>query len=184
VVFGRAAAERAAALLKPGATHAPLSNVVLEPAIARFDRLRHAAGTLGAAPLRLAMQRVMQEDCAVFRTADVLAEGIGKLAGVAESQDDLRLTDHSLQWNAELIEALELDNLLAQAAVVLHSAAYRTESRGSHAREDFPKRDDVHWLKHTLASRDGEDVRLASRPVHLYTLSNEVEVFPPKERVY
>jgi succinate dehydrogenase / fumarate reductase flavoprotein subunit len=185
VVFGRAAAERAARLVKPGAAHAPLSPTELDPALARFDRLRHGKGMLGAGTIRASMQHAMQDHCAVFRKADVLAEGIARVAEAAASMADLGLNDCTLQWNTELIEALELDNLLAQAAVILHSASHRTESRGSHAREDFAARNDADWLKHTLAWRDDQErVTLGSRPVHLYTLSNAVQAFPPKERVY
>jgi succinate dehydrogenase / fumarate reductase, flavoprotein subunit len=185
VVFGRAAAERAAQLVKPGATHAPLSPTALEPALARFDRLRRGKGAFGIGAIRAAMQHAMQDHCAVFRKAEVLTQGIARVAEAAACMRDLGLSDRTLQWNAELVEALELDNLLAQAAVILHSASHRTESRGSHAREDFPARDDANWLKHTLAWRDDAGtVAMGARPVHLYTLSNAVQAFPPKERVY
>jgi succinate dehydrogenase / fumarate reductase flavoprotein subunit len=130
------------------------------------------------------MQRAMQDHCAVFRTARVLEEGLHKLADVTQALGDLAVADRSMIWNTDLVEALELDNLLGQVAVVLHSAAYRTESRGAHAREDYPQRDDLNWLKHTLAWCDRERVRLGDRPVHLHTLSNEVQPFPPMERVY
>src|SRR5207237_7782096 len=134
---------------------------------------------------RGAMQRAMQGHCAVFRTATVIEEGLRKMAEVARALGDLVVADRSMIWNSDLVEALELDNLIGQAAVVLHSALYRTESRGAHAREDYPGRDDRSWLKHTLAWQNGEGgVRLGNRPVHLYTLSNEVQAFPPAERVY
>jgi len=127
----------------------------------------------------------MQDHCAVFRTANVLEEGLRKMAEIARSLGDLVVADRSMIWNTDLVEALELDNLIGQAAVVLHSALYRTESRGAHAREDYPERDDENWLKHTLAWRDNDGrVRLGSRPVHLSPLSNEVPAFPPSERVY
>jgi succinate dehydrogenase / fumarate reductase, flavoprotein subunit len=127
----------------------------------------------------------MQNHCAVFRSADVLAAGVRRMGDVAAALGDIGLGDHSLIWNTDLVEALELDNLLAQAAVVLHSAMFRPESRGAHAREDFPLRDDANWLAHTLAWRDADGrVRLATRPVHLQPLSNEVGAFPPGERVY
>ena len=184
VVFGRAAAHRAAELVQPGAAHKPLSNGVGDPALARLDRVRNAKGRLKTNDIRLNMQRTMQNDCGVFRTADVLQQGVHKVDDVASSMRDLGITDRSMIWNTDLVEALELDNLLAQAVVSLHSALNRTESRGAHAREDYPQRDDKNWLKHTVSWLDDGKVRLAYRPVHMYTLSNEVQVFPPKERVY
>jgi succinate dehydrogenase / fumarate reductase flavoprotein subunit len=185
VVFGRAAAMRAAVLVEPGAAHSPLPRDIADSALCRFDRLRHAAGPTRVGELRLAMQRTMQDHCAVFRTAGLLERGIGNLAEVAGGVGRLGIADHSLVWNTDLVEALELDNLLGQAATVLHSALYRTESRGAHAREDYPERDDANWLAHTLAWRGGHGtVRLGARPVHLNPLSNEVPAFPPAERVY
>jgi succinate dehydrogenase / fumarate reductase, flavoprotein subunit len=185
LVFGKAAAERAAELVQPGAPHIPLPSAVAEAAVTRLDRMRHAKGATKTGTIRSAMQRTMQNHCAVFRTADVLQEGLGKMAQVVGALDDLAVVDRSMIWNTDLLEALELDNLLGQAAVVLHSALYRTESRGAHAREDYPARDDEHWLKHTLAWRDEDDqVRLGDRSVHLAPLSNEVQAFPPGERVY
>jgi succinate dehydrogenase / fumarate reductase, flavoprotein subunit len=126
----------------------------------------------------------MQNDCAVFRTAEVLEQGTRKVDDVAGSMSDLGISDRSMIWNTDLVEALELDNLLAQAVVSMHSALNRTESRGAHAREDFPKRDDKEWLKHTMVWLDKSKVTIDYRPVHMYTLSNEVQPFPPKERVY
>ena len=156
-----------------------------EATIARLDRIRHAKGGSKTGILRRAMQRAMQDHCAVFRTADVLEEGLREMAEVARGLDDRAVTDRSMIWNTDLVEALELDNLIGQAAVVLHSALYRTESRGAHAREDYPERDDQNWLKHTLAWRDDAGrVKLGDRPVHLLPLSNEVPAFPPAERVY
>ncbi len=185
VVFGRAAAHRAVELVRPGTAHAPLPASAGEVAIARLDRIRNSKGGRKTAEIRTEMQRTMQNNCAVFRTAKVLREGVEKIDLVAKSYGDLGISDRSLIWNSDLVEALELKNLLEQATVALHSAENRTESRGAHAREDFPERDDKNWLKHTLAwlDRDGK-VRLGTRPVHLFTLSNEVEAFPPKARVY
>ena len=131
------------------------------------------------------MQRAMQHHCAVFRTAGVLEEGLRKIGEITQALADLTVTDHSMIWNTDLLEALELDNLIGQATVVLRSALFRTESRGAHAREDYPERDDANWLKHTLAWRDEAGrVQLGDRPVHLNPLSNEVPAFPPAERVY
>jgi succinate dehydrogenase / fumarate reductase flavoprotein subunit len=183
VVFGRAAAHRAAELVRPGAAHKPLANGV-DTALARLDRVRNAKGKLKTNDIRLSMQRTMQNDCAVFRTAEVLEQGMRKVDGVAASMTDLGISDRSMIWNTDLVEALELDNLLAQAVVSLHSALNRTESRGAHAREDYPQRDDKDWLKHTMAWLDAGKVTIAYRPVHMYTMSNEVQPFPPKERVY
>jgi succinate dehydrogenase / fumarate reductase flavoprotein subunit len=184
VVFGRAAAQRAAEIVEPGA-HAVLGPSATDPALARFDWMRHAKGRLKTGEIRVAMQRAMQDHCSVFRTARVLEEGLREMRAVTDGLRDLAVADPSLIWNTDLVEALELDNLLGQAAVILHSALFRTESRGAHAREDYPKRDDRSWLKHTLAWQNGAgEVRLGHRPVHLHTLSNEVQAFPPAERVY
>jgi succinate dehydrogenase flavoprotein subunit len=185
VVFGRAAARRAAELIRPATPHKPLTNGASDEAVARLDAVRHAKGGRKAAEIRLDMQRVMQSNCAVFRNAEVLKEGVGKIDRVAHSFGDLGIADHSMIWNSDLAEALELENLLEQAVVALHSAENRTESRGAHAREDHPQRDDANWLKHTVAWLDGDGaVKLGYRPVHLHTLSNEVQTFPPKARVY
>ncbi len=185
VVFGRAAALRAAEIVEPvqRTRRCPaMRRTQHSPASTGCDR--RAAG-LTAGMLRLAMQRTMQDHCAVFRTAAVLAQGSRRLAEVAGAFGDLAVADRSLIWNTDLVDALELDNMIGQAEIVLHSAAYRTESRGAHAREDYPERDDRNWLVHTLAWRDGAGrVRLGTRPVHLNPLSNEVRAFPPGERVY
>jgi succinate dehydrogenase / fumarate reductase flavoprotein subunit len=183
VVFGRAAALRAAELVKPGAPHKPLANGA-DSALDRLDRVRNARGRLKTSEIRLSMQQTMQADCAVFRTASTLEQGVRKIDDVAASMQELSITDRSMIWNTDLAEALELDNLLAQAKTVIHSALNRTESRGAHAREDFPQRDDKNWLKHTVTWLKDGKVVISDRPVHLYTLSNEVQPFPPKERVY
>jgi succinate dehydrogenase / fumarate reductase flavoprotein subunit len=183
VVFGRAAAHRAAEVVRPGALHKPLGKESGEAAVARLDRVRNAKGRVRTSEMRLAMQRTMQSDCGIFRSA-TLEQGVHRIDDVAASLTDLAITDRSMIWNTDLVEALELENLLAQAVVTMHSARNRTETRGAHAREDFPERDDKDWLKHTVCWLDGGDVRLGYRPVHLNTLSNEVQSFPPKARVY
>jgi len=185
VVFGREAARHCAATLKPGTQHRPFAKDAGDLAVSRIDRLRNAKGKIGTAQIRLDMQRVMQTHAAVFRTGESLDEGVKKLAAVIASFADVSVADRSLIWNTDLIETLELDNLLAQAAATIQSAANRKESRGAHAREDFPDRDDVNWMKHTLSWGDGRGaVRIDYRPVHMYTLSDDVSVVPPKKRVY
>jgi succinate dehydrogenase / fumarate reductase, flavoprotein subunit len=185
VVFGRAAALRCAEKVRPQELQPDAPAEAQDKALARLDRARHASGSTPTAALRLEMQRVMQANCAVFRTGVVLEEGARQLDEAWGKRPDLRVSDRSMIWNSDLMETLELDNLLQQAVVSMRSALNRTESRGAHAREDFPKRDDANWLKHTLIWCD-EDARtrIDYRPVHLQPLSNDVPAFPPKARVY
>ncbi len=185
VVFGRAAALRCAEIIDPGEKHAELPKDSADLSLTRLDKFRHAAGKTPTAQLRLHMQKVMQNNCGVFRTGEVLDEGHKLIHAVLSGVGDVRVTDRSLIWNTDLIETLEFDNLIAQAVVTLDSAKNRTESRGAHAREDFPDRDDRAWMKHTLAWLDEKgNVKIDYRPVHTYTLTNEVTYIEPKARVY
>ncbi len=185
VVFGRAAANRAAEVIKPGSPHKDLPASACDAALANFDRVRHANGGTPTAQIRQNMQRIMQKDAAVFRTGETLKEGCGKIAAAYASFADVKVADRSLVWNSDLIETLELQNLLGQAVATMYSAENRTESRGAHAREDFQERDDAQWMKHTLVSVDDQGkVGFDYRPVHMYTLSKDVDVVPPKPRVY
>ncbi len=185
VVFGRAAALRAAETIKPNMPHKPLSEAQVEPIIDRFDKLRHSNGDTPTADLRDQLQTGMQKHAAVFRTGDLMTEGAKKVDQIFDSFKDIKLSDRSLMWNTDLVETLELDNLIRQAKVVINGALSRTESRGGHAREDFPDRDDDTWMKHTLAWIDDTGkVTFDYRPVHMYTLTDEIDVIPPKKRVY
>jgi succinate dehydrogenase / fumarate reductase flavoprotein subunit len=184
VVFGRAAGLRAAETTEAGANQPELSRTAGDNALERLDRLRHASGGTITAKLRLDMQRAMQENCAVFRTQEVLDEGVERIAKVYGDASDIQVNDRSMIWNTDLVEAIEFDNLIAQAAVTVGSAAARTESRGAHAREDYPDRDDKAWMKHTLAWFEDGKVKLDDRPVHEYTLSNDIGYIEPKARVY
>ncbi len=185
VVFGRAVANRAAETIKPGMAHTRLPSDACDRSIANLDKLRNASGGTPTAVIRDKMQRTMQTDAAVFRTAESLAEGVEKISAIHASFADVAVSDRSLVWNSDLVETLELQNLLGQALATITSAANRTESRGAHAREDFPDRNDDEWMKHSLCwVGDDGDTRIDYRPVHLYTLDDDVEMVPPKKRVY
>jgi succinate dehydrogenase / fumarate reductase flavoprotein subunit len=184
VVFGRAAAIRCTELIKPGMPHKQLAKDATDQALSRFDKIRNASGSRKTAEIRMDMQVTMQSKAAVFRTESTLNQGIKSMGEIAASFNDVNVGDKSLIWNTDLVETLELDNLLGQAQVTITAAGNRQESRGGHAREDFPKRDDKNWMKHTLTWREDNQVKIDYRPVHLYTLTDEVEVVAPKERVY
>jgi succinate dehydrogenase / fumarate reductase flavoprotein subunit len=185
VVFGREAARHCAEIIRPGATQRALPKDGVDRMLARLDRLRYASGSRPTAVIRLEMQRIMQADAAVFRSGESLQQGIDKLAATFASFDDVAVSDRGLIWNTDLIETLELHNLLLQAVATIHAAADRRESRGAHAREDFPQRDDVNWMKHSLCWVDAAGrARLDYRPVHLRTLTDEIEVIAPKARTY
>jgi succinate dehydrogenase / fumarate reductase flavoprotein subunit len=185
VVFGRAAALRTAEIVKPGATQAALPAGAGEKSLDRLDRARHAKGGSRVAEVRDQMQRTMQAHAAVFRNSESLTQGVEKIKQVWNRLGDVSVSDRSLIWNSDLVEALELDNLMGNAVTTMVSAEARKESRGAQAHDDFPDRDDVNWMKHTLSWCDGQgNVRLDFRPVKMQTLTNDVSVFPPKKRVY
>ena len=185
VVFGRAAALRAAETITPGSSHKPLTNESTDAILSRFDKLRNSSGSTTTSKIRDDMQRTMQKHAAVFRTGESMQEGVTKMDQVVASFNDVQISDRGLVWNTDLVETMELENLLLQAQSIIQGALNRPESRGGHAREDFSERDDENWMKHTLAWVDEKGkVRFDYRPVHMYTLSDECEVIPPKERVY
>jgi succinate dehydrogenase / fumarate reductase flavoprotein subunit len=185
VVFGREAARRAAEIVKPGTGHKPLPKDGADRSLQRLDQYRNANGSRPTAEIRLEMQKTMQRDAAVFRTGESLNEGMVKLQKTFETFPDVKVTDRSLVWNTDLVETMELENLLLQATATIHAAGNRKESRGAQAREDYPNRDDQNWMKHTLVWVEGPgNVRFDYRPVHLQTLTDEVETIPPKARTY
>ena len=184
VVFGRAAAKRAVEIVKPGTPHEEVSNLETDKCLERFDKIRNSSGSTRTSELRLQMQKTMQSKCAVFRTEKTLKEGVEQIRKPYEGMNDISVKDKSLLFNTDLVETLEFDNLISQALTTMDSAYNRKESRGAHAREDFTKRDDKNFMKHTLAWQTGKKVEIKYRDVHSRTLTNDVQYFPPKERVY
>ena len=184
VVFGRAAAKRAAELVKPGTPHEDIGETETEKCLERFDKLRNSSGENSTAELRLSMQKTMQSKCAVFRTEKTLKEGVDNIRKAYDGMESISVKDKSLVFNTDLVETLEFDNLIRQAITTVDSAYNRQESRGAHAREDFPKRDDEKFMQHTIAWCNGKDSKIGYRPVTKTTLTNEVQYFPPQERVY
>ena len=184
VVFGKAAAKRAAEIVKPGMPHEEVSSYETEKCLSRLDKIRNSNGTTKTSELRLKMQKTMQTKCAVFRTEKTLKEGVDQIRKPYEGMQDISVKDKSLLFNTDLVETLEFDNLISQALTTMDSAYHRKESRGAHAREDFTKRDDKNYMKHTLAWQKGKKVEIKYRDVHSRTLTNDVQYFPPKERVY
>ena len=184
VVFGRAAARRAAELVKPGTPHEDIGETETEKCLERFDKLRNSNGENSTAELRLSMQKTMQSKCAVFRTEKTLKEGVDDIRKAYDGMESISVKDKSLVFNTDLVATLEFDNLIRQAITTVDSAYNRQESRGAHAREDFPKRDDEKFMQHTIAWCNGKDSKIGYRPVTKSTLTNEVQYFPPQERVY
>jgi len=184
VVFGRAAAKRAAELVKPGMAHEEVSGSETDKCLDRFDKIRNSSGNTKTSELRLNMQKTMQSKCAVFRTEKTLKEGVDQIRNPYEGMNDISVKDKSLLFNTELVETLEFDNLIRQALTTMDSAYSRKESRGAHAREDYSTRDDKNFMKHTLAWQSDKKVEIKYRDVHSRTLTNDVQYFPPKERVY